>query len=84
MIFYDKKNNKKRRNRFRLFFVELVLFCVLDASRFPDDVDFDLSGIFEFGFQFLCDLFREEYRSCVVYLFGFYDNTYLSTRLDGV
>lgn len=37
------------------------LLCVLYAANFSDDVDFDLSRIFEFVFEFLRDFFCEEH-----------------------
>ena len=32
--------------------VFVILFCVIDGSGFSDDVDFDLSRIFHFAFDF--------------------------------
>ena len=42
------------------------LLCVIDASDFPDNRNFDLSGVFEFRFQLVGDFFCKENRGGVV------------------
>ena len=33
-----------------------LLFCIFDGAGFTDYVDFDLTGIFKFGLNLLCDI----------------------------
>ena len=58
------------------------LFCVFYAANFPDDIDFDLSGIFELVFEFLSNLLCKEHGVCVVDLLGFDHNSDFSAGLD--
>ena len=59
-----------------------ILFCVFNAAEFTNNVDFDLTGIFKLSFNLLGNIFCKEERLCIVYLFGFYDDTYFSTCLN--
>ena len=60
----------------------LFLFCVIYATNFTDNVDFDLSGIFELVFEFFGNLSCKEHRIRVVDLLGLDHNANFSTRLN--
>ena len=51
-------------------------------TAFADDVDLDLSGVFELGFDLLYDVARHEYHLLIVDLIGLDHDPDLSARLN--
>ena len=60
------------------------LFCVIYASDSPDDGNFDLSGIFEFRLEFVCDFLSKENRRRIVDDLGLYHNADFAPCLNSV
>lgn len=78
-IIYNESRYGIFRNGLNLYF---VLFRVLNATPFSYDVNLDLTGIFEFAFNFLRDIFSKKHRLIIVDLIGFDHNSDFSARLN--
>ena len=63
---------------------DFCLLCVFDGLGFADDVDLDLSGIFELGLDLLGKIMRKQDHVVLADLFGLDHDADLAAGLNGV
>lgn len=63
---------------------DFCLLCVFDGLGFADDVDLDLSGVFELGLDLLGKIMRKQDHVVLADLFGLDHDANLAAGLNGV